>query len=266
MFDIKDGKLKISVRTFVEFICKSGNIDNRFKGVTDKSAMDAGSKAHRRIQKSMGPDYRAEVPFKFTVPGENYDIEIEGRADGIFENDGYVTIDEIKGTYRDIRYITEPVYVHEAQAMCYAYFYSARENVDDMKIRLTYVSLDTADVKYFEEIMSAARLKEWFDGIITELRRWGDYLYTHHNERDKSIEGLKFPFDYRPGQRELAVNVYRAVSRGVNLFIQAPTGVGKTISTVFPAVMSIGKGISDKIFYLTSRRLQGQRRRMRSQF
>ena len=76
MFDIKDGKLKISVRTLVEFICKSGNIDNRFKGVTDKNAMDAGSKAHRRIQKSMGPDYRAEVPFKFTVPGENYDIEI----------------------------------------------------------------------------------------------------------------------------------------------------------------------------------------------
>lgn len=253
MFDIKDGKLKISVRTLVEFICKSGNIDNRFKGVTDKNAMDAGSKAHRRIQKSMGSDYRAEVPFKFTVPGENYDIEIEGRADGIFENDGYVTIDEIKGTYRDIRYITEPVYVHEAQAMCYAYFYSARENVDDMKIRLTYVSLDTADVKYFEEIMSAARLKEWFDGIIMELRRWGDYLYTHHNERDESIEGLKFPFDYRPGQRELAVNVYRAVSRGVNLFIQAPTGVGKTISTVFPAVMSIGKGISDKIFYLTAK-------------
>ena len=77
MFDIKDGKLKISVRTLVEFICKSGNIDNRFKGVTDKNAMDAGSKAHRRIQKSMGPDYRAEVPFKFTVPGENYDIDFE---------------------------------------------------------------------------------------------------------------------------------------------------------------------------------------------
>lgn len=253
MFDIKNGRLKISVRTLVEFICKSGDIDNRFGGVTDRNAMEAGSKAHRRIQKSMGPDYMAEVPFKFDIPGDDYDIAIEGRADGLFENDGLMTVDEIKGTYRDIRYITEPIYVHKAQAMCYAYFYAAAQKVESMKIRLTYVSLDTAEVKYFEEIIKTEQLEKWFDGIIAELKKWGDYLYAHHALRDESIGRLKFPFEYRPGQRKLAVDVYRAVSLGENLFIQAPTGVGKTISTVFPAVMTVGKGISDKIFYLTAK-------------
>ena len=100
MLDIKDGQLRISVRNLVEFICKSGDIDNRFSGITDKSAMEAGSKAHRKIQKSMGPDYRSEVVLNYGRDEENYHVSIEGRADGIFESDGITYIDEIKGTYR----------------------------------------------------------------------------------------------------------------------------------------------------------------------
>lgn len=254
MFDIKNGELKISVRTFVEFLCRSGDIDNRFGGVSDRAAMEAGSKAHRRIQKSMGPEYRSEVPLGMEIPGENYSISIEGRADGIFRSeDDTVTVDEIKGTYKDIKYMSEPVYVHKAQAMCYAYFYGIKSGLEKIGIRLTYVSLDTDNIKYFEEIMETEKLRQWFEGLVGELRKWGDYLYHHQLARNRSIEGLRFPFEYREGQRKLAVSVYKAVNTGSRLFIQAPTGVGKTISTVYPSVISIGKGGGDKIFYLTAK-------------
>lgn len=254
MFDVNDGQLKISVRNFVEFFCRSGNIDNRFSGVTDKAAMDAGSRAHRRIQKSMGPDYQAEVPLEFTKECENYRLVLEGRADGIFiDEDGRVTIDEIKGTYKDIRYITEPVYVHKAQALCYAYFYACEMNLSEAGVRMTYVNLDTDAIKYFSEILSFDELENWFNKVCDELIKWADYLYIHRQKRNESIEKLKFPFEYRPGQRALSVSVYNAIRNNEHLFIQAPTGVGKTISTVFPSVMAMGGGFAEKIFYLTAK-------------
>lgn len=254
MFEIADGQLKISVRTLVEFLCAGGDIDNRFGGVTDRAAMEAGSRAHKRIQKSMGPDYRAEVPLKWGLAGDRYNIEIEGRADGIFAADGIFFIDEIKGTYKDIRYLTEAAYVHRTQAMCYAFFYMVQKELcGKIGVRVTYVNLDSDNVKYFEEILTFDGLKEWFAGLIGQLVKWGDYLWEHQAKRAESIRGLKFPFAYRPGQRELAVNVYKAVDRGRNLFIQAPTGVGKTISTVYPSVMSLGNKRGGKLFYLTAK-------------
>lgn len=253
MIDIKDGKLRISVRNLVEFICKSGDIDNRFAGVTEKSAMEAGSKAHKKIQKSMGPDYHSEVILRFEKDEEKYSVSIEGRADGIFESDGITYIDEIKGTYKNVKYFTEPVYVHKAQAMCYAYFYCRDNGLDKAGIRVTYVNLDTEDVRFFEEILTFEEIESWFTGVYRELLKWADYVCEHKSERTGSIKGLKFPFEYRKGQRDLAVNVYRAVAGGMNLFIQAPTGVGKTISTVYPSVMSMGQGKGDKIFYLTAK-------------
>ena len=106
MINVKDGILRISVRHMVEFLCRSGNIDNAFLGISDKSAMEAGKKAHRKIQKAMGPDYKSEVSLSVRVSKDKFDIVLEGRADGIFENDGVTYIDEIKGTYKEVRYIS----------------------------------------------------------------------------------------------------------------------------------------------------------------
>ena len=253
MFDIRNGELKISVRNLVEFLCRSGDIDNRFGGVSDKTAMDAGARIHKKIQKSMGPDYRDEVTLSYTQNGDKYNIIIDGRADGIFPKDDITYIDEIKGTYRDLKYISEPVYVHRAQAMCYAYFYALDNDEKRMGIRMTYANLDDESKKYFEEVLSFKELKDWFDGLMAELTKWGDYLYEHRLKRNASIKNLAFPFEYREGQRGLCVSVYKAIAGKRNLFIQAPTGVGKTISTVYPAVMSMGEGLSDKIFYLTAK-------------
>lgn len=253
MIDIIDGELRISVRHLVEFLCRKGNLDNRFKGISDKTAMDAGSRAHRRIQKSMGPDYKSEVFLAVDFPDDKYNIRIEGRADGIFINDNIPFVDEIKGTYKEIRFLSEPAWVHKTQAMCYAYIYGVQNGLDKIGIRMTYVNLFTDELKYFEEIMYMEELSVWFSGIVGELRKWGDYLYYHRINRNTSIINLKFPFEYREGQRNLAVSVYRAIERKSNLFIQAPTGVGKTISTVFPAVKSVGSGYTDKLFYLTAK-------------
>lgn len=253
MFQIKNGTIKLSVRSFVEFLCQSGDIDNRFGGISDKAAMEAGSKAHRKIQKSMGPEYQSEVPLKLCLTGEKYSVAIEGRADGIFPQEDLIYIDEIKGTYKDIRYITEPICVHKAQAMCYGYFFALRESIDKIGIRNTYVNLETEELKFFEEIFTIEELKIWFNNLYTELQKWGDYLWEHQNIRDTSIKNLDFPFEYREGQRNLAVSVYKCISQEKNLFIQAPTGVGKTISTIYPSVKIMGEGMTNKIFYLTAK-------------
>lgn len=253
MIDIVNGTLRISVRNLVEFICRKGDIDNRFSGVTDKTAMDAGSRAHRKIQKSMGGDYNAEVSLSYTYDNDIYDITVEGRADGIFNKDGYTYVDEIKGTYKDVKYLSEPVEVHKAQAMCYAYIYALKNNLDTIGLRMTYVNLTDEAIKYFTEVMSFEELKKWFEAVLSELIKWGNYVYYHRKSRNISIKELEFPFEYREGQRNLAVSVYKAIKDNHNLYIQAPTGVGKTISTVFPAVKSMGEEYGDKIFYLTAK-------------
>ena len=253
MLRIKNNLLKISVRSLVEFLCQSGDIDNRFGKVADKNPMEAGSRAHRKIQKSMGPEYQSEVLLKLYIETDKYNISIEGRADGIFQNDEITYIDEIKGTYKDLRYLNEAADVHKAQAMCYAYFYSRMNSCKRMGVRITYVNLETEETKYFEEVMGCVQIENWFDGIIQELRKWGDFVFDHTAMRNESVEELAFPYEYRDGQHDLAASVYKSIRQGKNLFIQAPTGVGKTISTVYPSVKAMGSGAVEKIFYLTAK-------------
>lgn len=253
MLRIKNKLLKISVRNLVEFLCQSGDIDNRFGKVSDKNAMEAGSRVHRKIQKSMGPEYQSEVPLKLCIETEKYNISVEGRADGIFQSDEITYIDEIKGTYKDLHYLNEAAEVHKAQAMCYAYFYSRMNSCGRMGIRITYVNLETEETKYFEEVLDCTRIESWFDGIIHELRKWGDFVFEHTEMRNESVNGLAFPYEYREGQRDLAASVYKSIRQGKNLFIQAPTGVGKTISTIYPSVKAMGGGNVEKIFYLTAK-------------
>ena len=142
--------VKISVRELVEFILRSGDIDNRTSGKKDAESMLAGARIHRKIQKSMGSDYHAEVSLKHRVSLEEFDLQVEGRADGIIDGEP-VTIDEIKGVYKSLEYLKEPVGVHLAQAKCYAYIYGVQNEKSEMKIRMTYVNLDTEQKLYYYE-------------------------------------------------------------------------------------------------------------------
>ena len=247
--------VRISVRNLVEFVLRSGDIDNRHSAAAQKDAMLAGGRIHRKIQKRMGANYRAEVPLKHLVEDEEQEIQllVEGRADGIIEENGIVTIDEIKGMYMDINRLEEPITIHLAQAMCYGYFYCCDYNLDGVRLQITYANLETEEVKRFHVDRSKEELEQWFKSVVHEYLKWARYSYHHELVRNASIQALEFPFAYREGQRDLVVSVYKTIARGQRLFIQAPTGIGKTLSTVFPAVKAIGEGKGEKLFYLTAK-------------
>lgn len=250
--ELPRGEVKVSVRNLVEFILRSGDIDNRHQS-TPENAMQEGSRIHRMIQKRMGAEYQAEVFLRYTHPTERYVLIVEGRADGIIEADGDTTIDEIKGTYRDLLKMREPVPVHMAQAKCYAYFYALKKDLKEIKVRLTYCNIETEDIRYFYEEYRFEELKIWFEELITAYRKWADYSWEWRELRQRSIESLQFPFTYREGQKELVSYVYQTIYHKKKLFLEAPTGVGKTISTIFPAVKAMGKGMGDRLFYLTAK-------------
>lgn len=245
--------VRISVRELVEFVLRSGDLDNRRSAAAQRDAMQAGSRIHRKIQRRMGADYRAEVSLKHIIEEDEFQIAVEGRADGIIENGEGVTIDEIKGVYMDVSYLEAPIEVHMAQAMCYGYIYSLQRDLPLITMQLTYCNIETEEIRRFQQEKTFEELEEWFQGLIHEYVKWARYLYHNGIRRDESVKDLEFPYEYREGQKDLAVSVYRAIARKRNLFIQAPTGIGKTLSVVYPALKAIGEGHGDKLFYLTAK-------------
>lgn len=245
--------IRISVRNLVEFILREGDIDNRKAGLPDKEAMQLGGRIHRKIQRQMGSDYYAEVPLKITVPCEGFAIQIEGRADGIQKTADGVVVDEIKGVLRELEYIEKPVSVHLAQAKCYGYIYGKQQELDSITVQMTYCQMETEEVKRFQETFSIEKLERWFLDIVMQYEKWARFQVEWRQTRDATIKEAEFPYPYREGQRELVTSVYRTILRKKKLFIQAPTGVGKTMATIFPAVKAVGEGLGDKIFYLTAK-------------
>ena len=246
-------QIKISVRNLVEFVLRSGDIDNRRGRSGQKEAMQEGSRAHRKIQRRMGASYQPEVPLKIEIQEEKYQLVVEGRADGIIIEETGVTIDEIKGVYMDIHALETPIDVHLAQAKCYAYIFALKEELQEISVQMTYCNLDTEEIRRFKESYSFEEISKWFTSVINRYKKWADFQYEARMERNESIARLEFPYPYREGQKELAAGVYRTIRREKNLFIQAPTGTGKTITTVFPAVKAVGEELADKIFYLTAK-------------
>ena len=245
--------IKISVRNLVEFILREGDIDNRVSGSMEKDAMLLGSKIHRRIQSRMGDNYTAEVPLKIQIPCDGFVLQIEGRADGIQKDDGNVLIDEIKGVLRSLEHLEAPVPVHLAQAKCYAYIYAAQNGLDRIGVQMTYCQIETEEIRRFSQAFEFEVLREWFQNLAAEYEKWAKFEIEWRKIRNDSIQKIEFPFPYREGQRDLVASVYRTILRKKKLFIQAPTGVGKTMATVFPAVRAVGEGLGEKIFYLTAK-------------
>jgi len=267
-------EIRVSVRQLVEFILREGDIDNRRTGGSE-TAMQEGGRIHRMIQRRMGSEYHAEVSLSYIWKTPDYDILVEGRADGIIDREwecravakeqtgevylpadsveSQVVIDEIKGTYKDLKRIHKPAGVHLAQAKCYAYMYALKCELSQIGVRMTYCNMETEDLKYFHESYTFDELKKWFEELMLEYKKWADFQFEWNKKRTESIRSLQFPFPYREGQKELVTYVYRTIYHRRKLFLEAPTGVGKTISTVFPTVKAMGEGMAEKIFYLTAK-------------
>ena len=268
-------QIKISVRNFVEFMLRSGDIDNR-KHVSSENAMVEGGRIHRMIQRRMGSEYEAEVFLKYEEETPKYKLIIDGRADGVitvqspeirlqemnlevpsvvqpFLLQEHVTIDEIKGTYRELDRIKKPEQVHLAQAKVYAYIYGKKKNLETICVRMTYCNMDTEELKYFIEEYSLTELETWFLKLVEGYKKWAQFQIEWREKRQESIKKVGFPYIYRKGQKELAAGVYRTIYHKRKLFLEAPTGVGKTLSTVFPSVKALGEELGERIFYLTAK-------------
>ena len=143
---------------------------------------------------------------------------IEGRADGIFEEEG-IWIDEIKGIYRDLTRLEQPINVHLAQAKCYAYIYAKKEGIEQIGVQMTYCQMETEEIKRFREVYKFDELKVWFEEIIRSYEKWVRFEVDWRKKRNESIKKIEFPFVYRDGQKDLVTSVYRTILRKKKLFI-----------------------------------------------
>ncbi|MEE3394007.1 MAG: hypothetical protein VZR00_08910, partial [Lachnospiraceae bacterium] len=268
---------EISVRGLVGFICRSGSIDRGEGSALDPNAMQEGIKAHKSFQASQGPDYDPEVSLSgtfFINKGKDcMDLKVSGRADGIFEGKKYIhenvtingitsvktthkniyTVDEIKSTYRNTRKMKEPYPVHLAQAKCYAYLYSRENHLTDISVRMVYIGINNKKTTYFNYDYTFGELAQWFRNVINNFAIFALWQYRHILDRNSILKDAPFPFEYRPGQDSLTKDVYRSILREKRLFIEAPTGAGKTVSTLYPAVIGLCYGLENRIFYLTAK-------------
>ncbi len=250
---ICNNTVSISVRDLIEFVLKRGNLDS--SSVISSSRAVLGTRAHKKIQKSMGDNYTSEVILKHTCVYDDISFVIEGRADGIIENIDLFIIDEIKSTTISLDLIEEDYNpLHLAQVKCYAFIYACDKNLNHIGAQLTYYNLDTKETKRFLKIYDYAELQTFFEDLTDQYIIWIRFYMNWCILRDGSLKLLVFPFEkYREGQRELAVHVYKSIVNSSKLFVNAPTGIGKTISTLFPSLKAMGEGQVSKIFYITAK-------------
>ena len=248
--------VRISVRRMVEFLLRSGDIDRRAVRAADQEAALAGGRLHRKLQKGAAGDYEAEVSLTSEKEFPDLLLKVEGRADGIIDGndpDALACIDEIKGMYLDVKALEEPFPLHLAQARCYAAMYAAGSGRKRIGVQVTYGNLENEEIRRFRFEYESEELQKWFEDLVVMYHKWASWQIEHMKARNTSMQGMPFPFPYRKGQKQVAAVVYHTVAEGGQLFLMAPTGVGKTMSCVFPAVRAIGEGCGDRIFYLTAK-------------
>ena len=247
-------ELTLSVHQLVDFLLRTGDIDNR---VFNRSTMTEGSKIHSSYQSSQGSAYNSEysLSHKFVINGVH--IKLEGRADGVFQNkNGDYTIDEIKTTIQDLEEFKQNnLSWHLGQAKCYAFMLAKEKDLTFIDVRLTYIKQgQNKDKMVCNYSFSALELEQFVLSLIEDYLSFYNLIFKHLMERKKSADELTFPFDlYRSGQRELAKNVYKNNVDGGLLFCEAPTGIGKTVSTLFPSIKYLKEDEESKIFYLTAK-------------
>jgi DNA excision repair protein ERCC-2 len=245
-------ELKIAVRELIAYALRSGDLVSEFLG--SSRPVDA-IRAHQRIQNSRPATYQPEVSISHQVETNQLRLNISGRIDGVYTEPDRTIIEEIKTTARN------PVYfeknenpVHWGQVKAYAYIYGQARGLDEIITQLTYCQIDSGQIREIRRTYRIEELAVFFKEIVARYLEWAATVIDWSNRRDESIRGLEFPFaDYRPGQRQMAVEAYRTIRHNSQLLVQAATGIGKTIAVLYPAIKSLAEEICQKIFYLTAR-------------
>lgn len=244
--------VKVAVRTLIEQMYRSGSLGGDFGGV--ERAVE-GIAGHKKIQSSRPDGYSKEVSITHRLDTPFFILEISGRIDGIFETSDPIIIEELKTTNLspDDPAIGENL-LHWGQLKLYAYCYAVENGLDRIGAQLTYYHLGTEDIREHLQIFDLAELTEFFNEVAADYLVWANKMEEWRQLRDDAIQAMEFPFvGYREGQRQMAVDVYLTVKEQTQAIIQAPTGIGKTMASLFPAVKALGEGHVGKIFYLTAR-------------
>ena len=241
----------VQVRELVELIWRRGDLGGTGDFVGSDRSL-AGTRGHQQIQRGRPSGYQKEVSLWYEIVTEELTLRIQGRIDGLLVTEAEVLIEEIK-TIRGVRNpVADPL--HWAQVKCYGFMHAHDQGLEKLSLQLTYLDLETGVLTEFRESFSRGALATFFEETAALYLEWVQERHRWCERRDRSIRSLAFPFPrYRSGQRELAVAVYRALDCGERLFIEAPTGIGKTLSALFPALKALPEGKFERIFYLTAR-------------
>ncbi len=241
---------KIGVRDLAYFIHQSGDLTTEFFTNHD---MLAGSRAHDYLQSNYSENDKAEYYIKREIEYLGKKYILDGYIDGVLNEDETIIIEEIKSTTKDLDEITiEYHQEHLAQAKIYAYLYALENNMELINVRLTYISIVDYDVKSFDMIAKIDDLEDFTLNTLEQYISWLNMLENSKNLREETIETIKFPFESeRPGQRTLMKATYQALTNKEILYCIAPTGIGKTMATMFSALKTLKE--NDKLFYLTAK-------------
>lgn len=244
--------VRVNVRAVAEFYCEGGDLSREGELY---ARMQEGARAHRALQSQYPEDYRAEVAVSRAVEALGTEFQLYGRVDGLWRREGEPVVEEIKSTLRDVSALTgEEFPAHWAQAQLYAAMLCLNEQASGAWVRLRYCQAGDLQTALFERHYPAEALEVLMQEYLAPLARWTAALQAHREARLPTLRALAFPYGgFRAGQREMAANVYVALRDRKRLLCQAPTGIGKTIASLFPALKALGEGKSETVFYLTAR-------------
>lgn len=242
---------RISVHELVETSYLQGNLTSQ--GMSMQRAQ-IGARIHRHLQANRPKGYQSEVFFRHESILNDLTIIVEGRADGIFTKEEPIIVEEIKSTLLPYEQIDDSTFVHFAQCYVYAYFYLLQENLDTIICRVTYCQVQSEQIKSFDQRKTREELTSFYETLLANYRKWAILQRDLHIQARTSAKDIAFPFEsFRPHQRTFAAWVYQSILRHDSLMVQAPTGIGKTVSTLFPALKAIGEGKCEKVFYLSAK-------------
>lgn len=244
--------ISVGIRELAEFLFRSGSIDARFSGLN--RAVEGG-KIHRMLQKQAGKNYEAEVTLSYLYKYKDIEYMLSGRADGVIKNQDKYCIDEIKTTTKDLDAIEKETFpAHWAQAKIYAFIWCKKNNLNHIEVQLTYYNVDNDTKKYIVQSYTLEELETFMQKISKSYYPWILLSLKWKEKRNASLQKLVFPFDeYRRGQRKMIIAVYKSIQEKQRVLCCAPTGIGKTISSIFPSMKAIGEGYGERLFYLTAK-------------
>ena len=243
--------IEMSVRLLCETALMRGALDSSRR--SSREAMADGARIHRKLQAEAGGYYNPEVSLTNTSSYGGLYYTVSGRADGVIRREDALVVDEIK-CVRSVEFYAPPKDVFLAQMKCYAYFLAVREGLEKIGGRITYYNTDNEKIRYFNYSFLTDELRGFYFDLLSKVHWRAEFVRNHTVNEIPHASIARFPYpELREGQEIMIRECYSAMKKGKRLFAEAPTGTGKTISSLYPAVRVLGEGGADKIFYLTSK-------------